>query len=61
MNGISTWAEMGGYAAFVWSAYGFALAILGGIAAQSWRRYRLSSRELDRLQPTVGPRAMKRR
>jgi heme exporter protein D len=61
MNGISTWAEMGGYAAFVWSAYGFALAILGGIAVQSWRRYRVSSRELDRLQPTVGPRAIKRR
>lgn len=61
MNGISAWAEMGGYAAFVWSAYGFALAVLGGIAAQSWRRYRVSSRDLDRLQPAVSPRGMKRR
>jgi heme exporter protein CcmD len=61
MNSLSTWAEMGGYAAFVWSAYGFALAILGGIAVQSWRRYRVSGRELDRLQPRVSPRAMNRR
>ncbi len=45
-----SWIEMGGYAAYVWPAYGFALVVLGGIAAQSWRRYRASIRELDRLQ-----------
>ncbi len=44
------WAAMGGYAAFVWPAYGVALVVLGGIAAQSWRRYRASLRALDRLQ-----------
>ena len=41
---------MGGYAAFVWPAYVVALVVLGGIAAQSWRRYRASIRALDRLQ-----------
>jgi heme exporter protein D len=41
---------MGGYAAYVWPAYGIALALLGGIALQSWARYRASIRELDRLQ-----------
>jgi heme exporter protein D len=41
---------MGGYAAFVWPAYAVALVVLGGIAAQSWRRYHASVRELDRLQ-----------
>ena len=50
MSDIARWAAMGGYAAFVWPAYAVALAVLGGIAVQSWRRYRASSRELDRLQ-----------
>jgi heme exporter protein D len=50
MNDFGNWAAMGGYAAFVWPAYAVALGVLGGIAAQSWRRYRASIRELDRLQ-----------
>jgi heme exporter protein D len=50
------WAGMGGYAAYVWSAYGVALVVLGGIAAQSWRRYRGSIRELNRLQLPSGSR-----
>jgi heme exporter protein D len=51
MSALQNWAAMGGYAAFVWPAYGVALLVLGGIALQSWRRYRASIRELDRLQP----------
>ena len=50
MSGFRHWAEMGGYAAFVWPAYAVALAVLGGMALQSWRRYRASLRDLDRLQ-----------
>jgi heme exporter protein D len=50
MSDFQRWAQMGGYAAFVWPAYAVALVVLGGIAAQSWRRYRASLRELDRLQ-----------
>jgi heme exporter protein D len=50
MSGFESWAAMGGYAAFVWPAYGVALGVLGGVAVQSWRRYRASIRELDRLQ-----------
>ncbi len=50
MSGLQHWAQMGGYAAFVWPAYAVALVVLGGIAAQSWRRYRASLRDLDRLQ-----------
>jgi heme exporter protein D len=45
-----SWAEMGGYAAYVWPAYAVTVVVLGGIAAQSWRRYQASIRELDRLQ-----------
>jgi heme exporter protein D len=50
MTGFAAWAAMGGYAAFVWPAYAVALIVLGGIAVQSWRRYRASQRELGRLQ-----------
>ncbi|HEY1795007.1 MAG TPA: heme exporter protein CcmD [Stellaceae bacterium] len=47
---MSRYLAMGGYAAFVWPAYAVALVVLGGIAIQSWRRYRASRRALDRLQ-----------
>jgi len=50
LNGLASWAVMGGYAAYVWPAYAVALIVLGGIAGQSWRRYRASIRELDLLQ-----------
>ena len=50
MSDFQHWVQMGGYAAFVWPAYAIALLVLGGIAAQSWRRYRASLRDLDRLQ-----------
>jgi heme exporter protein D len=44
---------MGGYAAFVWPAYGLALIVLGGAALVCWRQYRASAVELERLQPTA--------
>jgi heme exporter protein D len=50
-QGAAHWAAMGGYAAFVWPAYGVAVIILGGLVLHSWRRYRASLRDLDRLQP----------
>ena len=53
---ISQWSSMGGYAAFVWPAYAFALAVLGGITGRSWLRYRASIVALDRLQREHGRR-----
>ena len=53
---ITRYMAMGGYAAFVWPAYGVALAVLGGLACQSWRRYRASSNMLERLQRELRPR-----
>jgi heme exporter protein D len=50
MGSIGAFFEMGGYAGFVWPAYGVAVAVLGALAAQSWRRYRESMRALERLQ-----------
>jgi heme exporter protein D len=50
MDALATWLAMGGYAAFVWPAYGIAAFVLGGLAIRSWQRHRHSAGELDRLQ-----------
>jgi heme exporter protein D len=47
---MSHFLAMGGYAAFVWPAYGVALLALGGLLVQSLRQYRARQRELERLQ-----------
>jgi heme exporter protein D len=41
---------MGGYAQFVWPAYGVALLVLGALLGQSLRQYRARKRELERLE-----------
>jgi len=56
MRDISAFLAMGGYAAFVWPAYGVAVAVLGGLALFSWRRYRESIVTLERLQQDHGRR-----
>ena len=48
---MAQWLAMGGYAAFVWPAYGIAVAVLGGAAVHTWRRYRRSAKVLAGLQP----------
>ena len=50
MGDVGGFLAMGGYAGFVWPAYGVAFAVLGGLAFFSWRRYRDSSVTLNRLQ-----------
>jgi len=52
-GGLAAYFAMGGYAAFVWPAYGIAAAVL---AIHSWHRYRASRDALDCLQPTAGNR-----
>jgi heme exporter protein D len=47
---MSEFLAMGGYAAFVWPAYGAALVILGGFTLNAVLRYRAAARELDALQ-----------
>ena len=56
MTAIESWFAMGGYAGFVWPAYGVAAAVLGGLALWSWRRHRRSGDELVRLQRQTGAR-----
>ena len=50
MGDIGAFLAMGGYAGFVWPAYGIAFTVLGGLALFSWRRYRQSTVALERLQ-----------
>ena len=41
---------MGGYAAYVWPAYGIALLVLGGMSWTSIANYRRTRRALDTAQ-----------
>jgi heme exporter protein D len=56
MNALESWLAMGGYAGFVWPAYGVTAAVLGGLALYSWRRHRRSGDALARLQGRFGTR-----
>jgi heme exporter protein D len=47
---ISNYLTMGGYAAFVWPAYGVAASIMIGLWFSSASAYRRNRRALDRLQ-----------
>ena len=49
---MSEFLAMGGYAAYVWPAYGVAVAVLGGLAIDAVLRYRAAQRRLDRLRET---------
>lgn len=44
---------MGGYGAYVWSAFGFAALVLVGLLVQSWRAASRREAELERLRRTV--------
>ena len=56
MGDVGAFLAMGGYAGFVWSAYGIAAAVLGGLSVYSWRRYRDSIVTVERLQQDLGRR-----
>jgi heme exporter protein D len=46
---------MGGYAAYVWPAYGFAMLVLIALLAQSWRSARRRTAELEELRNSGRP------
>jgi heme exporter protein D len=54
MTTVSDFLAMGGYAAFVWPAYGVTAVVLGGLVAYSVIGYRTRRRELDRIQAEAG-------
>jgi heme exporter protein CcmD len=51
---------MGGYGAYVWSAFGLTLILLGGLLLQSWLWGRKRTRELASARDQIGPRAAAR-
>ncbi|MCG8441692.1 MAG: heme exporter protein CcmD [Caulobacterales bacterium] len=52
---MSAFFEMGGYAAYVWSAYGLALVVVGGLAAATIARCARERRRLKRLEGEGAP------
>ena len=50
MSGLGTFLAMGGYAQFVWPAYGAALSVLIVLLVWTLGGYRKRRRELDALQ-----------
>ena len=56
MSTIAHWLAMGGYAAFVWPAYGLTAIVLGGLALHCWRRHRGSGDALASLERQTGRR-----
>lgn len=50
MEAIQSFLNMGGYAAFVWPAYGATALVLAGLSAMSFVRMRASERALAELR-----------
>lgn len=46
---MSSFWQMGGYAVFIWPAYGIALGGLGAFFVLSWRRMRKLEAKVDAL------------
>ena len=56
LQALSNYFSMGGYAVYVWPAYGAAFAVLGGLALYCRLRYRQSVRTLEQLQRQLASR-----
>jgi heme exporter protein D len=54
MTGMAEFFAMGGYAAYVWSAYGAAVVVLAGLVATTLARWRSSRRSLAALERLRG-------
>jgi heme exporter protein D len=59
MDSVIRFFEMGGYAQYVWPAYGVTAAVLVGMLVESLAGYRRHRRELDALEE-ARPRARRR-
>ena len=52
MDTLDRFLDMGGYARFVWPAYGIAVVVLAGMAVQSYRAWRRQHRLWSALSAT---------
>jgi len=51
---VAAFLDMGGYAVFVWPAYGVAVVVLAGLALASLRRLRRCQRGITDLNDEKG-------
>ena len=54
MDAVSQFLDMGGYAGFVWPAYGIAAIVLVGLLVISRRELWAAEKTLDALSPESG-------
>ena len=47
---MNDYLEMGGYAAFVWPAYGLSIIVMLGLAITAWRGVKVRERDLAKLR-----------
>jgi heme exporter protein D len=47
---MNEYFQMGGYAAFVWPAYGLSAIVMLGLAVTAWRTLKVRERDLARLR-----------
>jgi len=47
---MNEYLHMGGYAAFVWPAYGLSALVMLGLVVTAWRSLKARERELARLR-----------
>jgi heme exporter protein D len=52
---LTDFFAMGGYAAYVWTAYGFAALVLIVLLVQSWRSARRRDAELEQVRRVARP------
>jgi heme exporter protein D len=52
---LTDFLAMGGYAAYVWPAYGFAAVVLIALLVQSWRSARRRDAELEQARRIARP------
>ena len=52
---MTDFLAMGGYAPYVWSAYGFAAVVLIALFVQSWRSARRRDVELEQVRRLARP------
>ncbi len=47
---MSEYLDMGGYAVFVWPAYGLSALVMSGLVLHAWRTLRARERDLAKLR-----------
>jgi len=61
MDAVMEFLRMGGYAAFVWPAYGLTVLVMGGMLGLTLKGLRARRRELQAFEAVAGPRRERRR